>query len=120
MRNRLLICIIIIFAVLSCSREKNTEYKLLYSGPDKSEPAITDAAYVVDIFIPEKTARSDAESLAIAILKEHLESNPDCKRAKLKVYSDSVDYYTRRPEIKVTWFGAGEPQIEINRWKVNN
>lgn len=114
------VCFLIFITIvlsLSCGKSRKPEYKLLDVGPGKFNPARPDTEYVVHIYIPHDVSAKDAESLSVAVLKEHLAKNPTWKKATLKAHKDSTKFAIRREEIQILWYGAGEPQLVLRRWE---
>ncbi len=116
MRKVILVIAVLLVAFLACGKKAELGYKTLRAGPDESRPALKEPAYVIDIFVSGDGDREDVEGLAVDVLKEYLAKNPDCKRVRLNVHADSINFGRRRAEIKIGYYGTGVPQVEINRW----
>ncbi len=117
----ILTLVLIIALLFACSK---TEEKLvittLYAGPDTTEPAMKEPTYIVHLLMEGNVGKDKVESAGIEIMKQHLEKAPDLKRVKLLIHADSTNFVHRRAEVRIGYFGTGEPQVEINRWKSNN
>ncbi len=101
-----------------CSKdESKLKVVTLYAGPDTTKPAFSDPPHVVHLWVTGKADKDVVGQKGIEILKQHIEKNPDTKRANLAVHSDSTNYLRRRAEIKIAYYGTGEPFVEVNRWE---
>lgn len=117
----LILLITMILLLISCSKkEEKLTITTLYAGPDTTEPALKEHTYIVHLLMEGNVDKQKVEDNAIQIMKEHLQENPDLERAKLLVHADSSNYIHRRPEVRVGYYGTGEPQVEINRWETSN
>ncbi|MGC9314657.1 MAG: hypothetical protein ACP5G4_03400 [bacterium] len=106
-----------IFA-FGCSKgEGKLKVVTLYAGPDTTKTAFSDPPHVVHIWVTGETDKDVIGQKGIEILKQHIEKNPETKRANLAVHSDSTNYLRRRAEIKIAYYGTGEPFVEVNRWE---
>ncbi|HDR91282.1 MAG TPA: hypothetical protein ENN75_03425 [candidate division Zixibacteria bacterium] len=110
--------ILMTILVLGCSKEES-KFKVvtLYAGPDTTKPAFSDPPHIVHVLVTGEAEKEAVGLQGIEILKTHLEKNPDTKRANLAVHSDSTNYFKRRPEVRIAYYGTGEPHVEVNRWK---
>jgi len=121
MKKTIILLSLALALIVACGngqKVENFESVTLYAGPDTTEPAITNPTYLVEIFVNSNAEKERVAEFAIEIMKQQLAENPDMKRAKLNVHADSVNFTIRRPEIKIGYYGTGEPQVEINRWEI--
>lgn len=119
MKKAILITFLIAMVLLSfgCSKsEEKLKVLTLYEGPDTTKPVFEDPPHIIHITISGDFDREQVANAGIETLKQYIEKNPGMKRANLAIHTDTTNFVRRRPEVRVAYYGTGEPHVEVNRW----
>jgi len=90
--------------------------KVLKAGMEETEKSVQSSTYEIDIYISESFSSEEAESIAVEVIKNYVTKDEVEEKSQLSVYVDSINYKSKRPVIRLEWYGQGEPQILFNRW----